>query len=138
MVRSCVVDTSADVWIYVSESHKTEHHGRQRVIPIGPQSQEVLRPYLLRDSQAYCFAPVDGERKRRREQHAQRKTPISYGNRPGTNRKRKPNCTGGESYKEGSYHRACDEAFPAPEPARTTRNGNLEAMARALNGKAAA
>jgi hypothetical protein len=29
------------------ESRKTEHHGRERVIFIGPSSQDVLRPYLL-------------------------------------------------------------------------------------------
>ena len=64
--------------------------------------------------------PVDSEKKRRAEQHANRTTPLSCGNRPGTNRKRKPKRTAGEKYTTGSYrkaiHRACDLAFPAPEP----------------------
>jgi len=63
---------------------------------------------------------VDSEKKRRAEQHANRTTPLSYGNRPGTNRKRKPKRTAGGQYTTGSYrraiHRACDLAFPAPEP----------------------
>ena len=41
------------------ESHKTEHHGRERVIFIGPKAQDVLRPYLLRDKIGYCFVPAE-------------------------------------------------------------------------------
>jgi len=52
--------------------------------------------------------------------HANRTTPLSCGNRPGTNRKRKPKRAAGEQYTTESYrraiHRACDLAFPAPEP----------------------
>ena len=120
ILRPCDVDTSGDVWKYVPESHKTEHHGKERTITIGPKAQEILRPYLLRDSQAYCFCPADSERKRRCEQHEQRVTPLKYGNSPGTNRKRKPKRTAGDSYTNDSYrraiHRACDLAFPAPVP----------------------
>ena len=35
--------------IYRPGSHKTEHHGKQREIPIGPKAQEFLRPYMNRD-----------------------------------------------------------------------------------------
>jgi integrase len=42
IIRPCDINRSQDVWQYVPESHKTEHHGRMRVIPIGPQAQEVL------------------------------------------------------------------------------------------------
>ncbi len=48
LLRPCDVDTSGDVWIYRPESHKTEHHGRERIICVGPKAQEILRPYLLR------------------------------------------------------------------------------------------
>jgi len=118
ILRPFDVDTSGDVWTYRPESHKTEHHDRDRIIMIGPQAQDVLRPYLLRESQAYCFCPADSERKRRQEAHEQRATPLKYGNRPGTNRKRKPKRSAGDSYTNDSYrraiHRACDKAFPAP------------------------
>jgi len=114
------LDTSGDVWLYRPESHKTEHHDRDRIIAIGPKAQDMLRPYLLREEQAYCFAPSDSERKRRREQHEQRVTPLKYGNRPGSNRKRKPKRSAGDCYTNDSYrraiHRACDKAFlPADE-----------------------
>lgn len=55
IMRPCDVDRCGDVWKYVPESHKTEHHGRNRVIFIGPQAQDVLRPYLLRDAESLCF-----------------------------------------------------------------------------------
>jgi integrase len=65
IVRPCDVDVSSDVWAYVPERHKTQHHGIERVIFIGPKAQDVLRPYLLRDKSGYCFVPSESERKRR-------------------------------------------------------------------------
>lgn len=119
-LRPCDLDTSGEVWLYRPATHKTEHHGRERIIPIGPKGQDILRPYLLREKESHCFSPVDSERKRREELHAQRSTPLSYGNRPGSNRVRKPKVSAGERYTADSYrraiHRACDLAFPAPEP----------------------
>jgi integrase len=86
ILRPCDLDTSGEVWSYRPESHKTEHLGRERVIFIGPRAQDVLRPYLLRDKSGYCFVPAEIERKRRQLAHERRVTPISCGNRPGTNR----------------------------------------------------
>src|SRR5690606_22936321 len=107
---------SGDVWLYRPDTHKTEHDERDRSIHIEPRGQDILRPYLVREKESHCFRHVDSEKKRREEQHAARKTPLSYGNRPGTNRKRKPKWTAGEQYTTGSYrraiHRACDLAFP--------------------------
>ena len=111
---SCDVETSGDVWSYRPESHKTQHHGRERVIFIGPQAQDVLRPYLLRDKSDYCFSPADSERSRRDAMHSARTTPLSCGNRPGTNRKLRPKRTAGDRYTVDSYrraiHRACGKA----------------------------
>src|SRR4051794_29999642 len=45
-IRPCDVDRSQTVWIYRPGSHKTEHHGRERVIAIGPKAQGVLAPWL--------------------------------------------------------------------------------------------
>lgn len=53
-MRPCDIDRSGEVWRYVPESHKTEHHGRERIIFIGPKAQEVLRPYLFGDDLP-CF-----------------------------------------------------------------------------------
>lgn len=119
MVRPGDIDRSGEIWQYRPESHKTEHHGRERIILIGPNAQEVLLRYLARDPSMYCFRPADSEAKRRSEAHANRRTPLSCGNRPGTNRKRKPQRTARECYSAASYrraiHRACDKAFPHPQ-----------------------
>lgn len=119
-LRPCDIDMSGDVWLYRPRTHKTEHHERARIIPIGPKGQEVLRPYIFREVETHCFRPVDSEKERREELHCNRKTPLSCGNRPGSNRKRNPKCFAGEKYTTDSYrraiHRACDLAFPAPEP----------------------
>lgn len=119
MMRPMDIERDGDVWVYRPESHKTEHHGRERVIFIGPQAQAVLLRYLARDATTFCFRPVDSEAKRRALQHANRTVPISCGNRPGSNVKRRPRRTCGEQYDANSYrraiHRGCDIAFPHPD-----------------------
>jgi integrase len=119
LVRPCDVDTSGDVWIYRPESHKTQHHGRDRVICVGPKAQDVLRRYLLRPEGAYCFSPIDSERKRLADRHQKRRTPLSYGNRPGTNRKRRPKRKPGGRYDSNSYRRAIHRAVELANRART-------------------
>ena len=119
IMRPCDIDRSREVWKYTPQSHKTEHHGQIREIPIGPRAQSILLKYLARDAGMYCFRPIDSEQKRRAAAHAARITPESYGNTPGTNKKRKPRKTAGEYYTKDSYlraiQRACDKAFPHPE-----------------------
>lgn len=115
LVRPCDVDTSGTVWAYRPHSHKTAHHGRERVIFIGPRGQDVLRPYLLRDKQSYCFCPAEGERKRRERAHEARKTPLHYGNRPGTNKSQRPKRPAGERYTTDSYRRAIARACQKAE-----------------------
>lgn len=119
IMRPVDLDTTDDVWIYKPEYHKTEHHDRERTIFIGPQAQAILRPYLLREEAANCFVPAESERRRRALQHAARATAPSYGNRPGTNVKRKPKWAAGRCYCTDSYRRAicrgCEAAFGMPE-----------------------
>jgi hypothetical protein len=87
------------------------------LIFIGPQGQSILLRYLARDSEAFCFRPCDSEAKRRATAHTKRKTPLSCGNMPGSNRRRVPKRTAGDRYNVDAYrraiHRACDAAFPA-------------------------
>ena len=121
-IRPCDLDTSGDVWAYTPESHKTQHHGKRRVIFIGPRAQAVLRPYLLRSCESYCFSPADSERKRRRERHESRVTPLAYGNGPGTNRKGSPKRRPGTRYTSNTYRvaivRGCELAFGMPDELR--------------------
>lgn len=119
MMRPCDVDRAGDVWEYGPPSHKTAHRDKQRTIFVGPEAQGVLLKYLARDAQMHCFRPCDSEVKRRAAAHAARKTPASCGNRPGTNKKRKPKRKPGECYNSMAYYHAirygCKRAFPLPE-----------------------
>ena len=45
-MRGRDLNMSGTVWEYTPESHKTEHHGRHRIIFIGPRGQIVLRERL--------------------------------------------------------------------------------------------
>lgn len=118
-IRPCDIDRTVDPWQYRPQFHKTQHHGRERVIFIGPLAQSVLLRYLARDPQAHCSRPCDSEVKRRAATHAARKTPLSCGNHPGSNRKRRPRRQPGGSYNPRSYHQAircgCLKAFPVPK-----------------------
>ena len=59
-LRPCDVTISGnDNWVYRPWEHKTEHLDRKRSIPIGPRAQAVLRPWLSRDPNAYCFSPAE-------------------------------------------------------------------------------
>ncbi|MGA7702564.1 MAG: site-specific integrase [Thermoguttaceae bacterium] len=108
MIRPCDVDRSNAVWRYRPESHKTEYHGRERIIYIGPQAQEVLLPYLLRDAEMYCFQPAESERKRREEMRSRRRTPVqpSQWNR----RKNRPIRPVKATYDHNSYAQAIRRA----------------------------
>lgn len=120
MIRPCDVDRSDEIWQYRPESHKTEHHGRERIIYVGPKAQQVLLPYLLRDAQVPCFQPVESEQKRRDVLRTRRKTRVqpSQQNR----RKARPKCVPKTAYTKDSYNRAiqraCEVAFGMPKELR--------------------
>ncbi len=113
-LRPCDVDRSAAVWCYRPQEHKTEHQDKGRTIFIGPRGQSILLPYLLRRETDYCFSPSDAVRKVRERREAERKTPLSCGNRKGTNRKASPACAAGRMYSKDTYvraiRRACEKA----------------------------
>jgi len=65
MMRPADIDVSDKVWIYKPQTHKTEHHGRQRFIPIGPQAQRIIKPYIAkRKPMDTVFTPEDAHRER--------------------------------------------------------------------------
>jgi integrase len=119
-MRPCDIDRENSVWVYRPTRHKTAHKGHERKIFIGPRGQQVLAPFLLRAPQSYCFSPAEAEGDRRRRLHEARTTPLSYGNVPGSNRRDNPEWSAGERYTTDSFRRAiaraCDQAFPPPEP----------------------
>ena len=100
-LRPMDLDRTGEIWVYRPASHKTEHHGRERVIFIGPKAQDVLRPYLLRPADQCCFSAVESAQQRLDSRHAARKTPLSCGNRPGTNRKSRPKRSAQRGIQQG-------------------------------------
>lgn len=118
IMRGRDLDTTGKVWAYTPERHKTMYRGDARVVYLGPQAQEVIRPFLKTDLGAYLFSPADAERERRKEEHEARETPAGYGNVLGSNRAAKPKKAPAERYTVHSYRRAiayaCDLAFPPP------------------------
>lgn len=141
ILRPCDLDRTGDVWTYKPESHKTEHHGRERIIFIGPQAQGVLLRYLARAADTYCFRPCDSEAKRLAEQEANRKTPASCGNCRGSNTKKHPKRKPGLRYTTDSYrraiHRACDRAGVARWSPNRLRHTAATAIRREFGLEAA-
>jgi integrase len=136
LLRPCDVDRSGDVWLYQPSTHKTEHHGRPRKVLLGPQAQGILWRYLARGEEEYCFKPCESVAKKRAIDSAKRVTPLSCGNRPGTNRKRRPQRSPGNRYATDSYrraiHYACDKAFPHPELGSILRDSQSPAEVATL------
>ena len=93
----------------------TASGGLSALVPAGRKSCSAIWPATPR-------AIASGRATLRRSdwpRSTPRSTPLSCGNRPGSNRKRRPKRSPGERYEVASYrraiHRACDKAFPAPK-----------------------
>lgn len=112
------LEQGGDVWLYRTGSHKMDHlegpAGDEKIYPIGPQAQQVLRPHLKPHLAAPVFQPALGSGRRQ----------SNYGH----------------TYTTGSLrqaiHRACDAAWPPPAtlqrarvPATGRKKTRLESMA---------
>lgn len=114
-------DNEPPVWLFRPREHKNQFRAMERTIVLGPRAQAVLEPFLDgRDPEAFVFSPAEAEAERRAAASAARKTPLSCGNRVGTNRALDPERAVGDRYTTPSYYvairRACDRAFPPPPP----------------------
>jgi integrase len=110
-MRTTDIDRSGKVWIYTPESHKTEHHGRKREIPLGPRAQEILGPWLRTDLTAYLFSPGEAKEEHLEERRRKRATPMTPSQRART-RKPDPKKVPGEVYETRSYYHAIRNACP--------------------------
>ena len=124
LLRPCDLDRSDSVWHYYPEKHKNIYRNIERIVSIGPRGQELLRPFLLRPETAYCFSPADSEKQRLEKASRERKTPLSCGNRVGTNRKTDPKRIIGEQYDSVSYRKAVRYATTAARKAIREDGGN--------------
>jgi integrase len=109
IMRRMDIDRSSQVWEYRPASHKTQHHGIERVIPLGPKAQAVLTPFLSLNPEEFCFSPRRKMRawnEKRRKNRATPMTPSQAARRPKRNRAKPP----GEHYTTASYGRAIADA----------------------------
>lgn len=108
LMRTADLDRAGDVWTYTPSRHKTEHHGKEREVYIGPRGQELLRPWLRGEGGAFLFSPAEAMEERRAERRANRKTGVqpSQADRSVARPIKAP----GARYTVGSYRRAIQAA----------------------------
>jgi integrase len=116
-MRTCDIDqTNPACWLYRPMKHKNDWReaDQARVVSLGPQCVELLRPWLRPDEpEAFLFHPRLAEEDRNARRRAERKTPMAPSQRARQhkkNRKRPP----GACYTSTSYahavSRACEKA----------------------------
>ena len=80
IMRPCDIDTSGEVWIYEPFDHKNRWRGHRKLIPLGPDAQQVIKPFVDRAAEAFLFSPAEADewRLRNRPPHhgRARKTPV--------------------------------------------------------------
>lgn len=101
-IKPAMVDTSGDVWTITVVDHKNAWRGKDRIISVGPKAKAILKPYLEPGLSEYCFSPKEAMRQRDEARHKARKTPMSCGNKPETNKLARPRMDS-DCYTTGSY-----------------------------------
>jgi integrase len=120
-LRTGDLTMAGDVWEYRPQSHKTEHHGKTRVIYLGPHAQEIVRPWLKMDLSAYVWTPREAREWHLAQRRADRKTPMTPSQRA-RRRKAKPQRQPGDHYNVSAYGhaivKACEKAYEMPDELR--------------------
>ena len=116
MMRACDIDTTGRSWIYTPASHKTEHHGRERRIYLGPQAQKILRPWLRSHLTSHLFSPAEAMAERMVKMRANRKSPVQPSQL--CRAKKRPEKTPGDVYTTDSYRRAITYGIKRANTAR--------------------
>ena len=107
--------TDPSCWVYRPSGdrgphgrHKTAHHGRDRLVFVGPKAQEVLRPFMSVRPGEHCFSPTTSEAQRHVRQRAARRSPLtpSQAACESADRRRPPR----DTYDTHSYRRAIARA----------------------------
>lgn len=109
IIRPCDIDRTGEVWQFRPSAYKTMHHGKARVILIGPKAQQILTPWLERSPEAYCFSAAEAKATWRANLAVKRKskrTPSQLNRKPVENPLRAPK----NRYTTASYGRAVARA----------------------------
>lgn len=109
-MRPCDIDRRGKVWEYRPFKYKTEYldDDADKVIPLGPKAQAILRRYLDRPADAFCFSPQESEAERHREMRSRRKSKVQPSQQK--RRKKNPKRPPWDRYDRDSYRRAVQRA----------------------------
>jgi integrase len=135
LLRPCDVDRSGEaVWEFRPVEHMTEHHGRERIVFLGPRAQAVLGPWFEnRPADAWCFSPAEARETWADSNYACRRERAGEGG-PGTHRPR-------ERYDVRSYgqavKRACERAGVTPFSPNRLRHSAATAIRKGFGVEAA-
>jgi len=111
-MRPCDIDTKPATWTYTPMYHKTSVDDKPRIVPLGPQARKIVEKYLVgRRLDKFLFSPAEAVAEQRAERNEARKTPLSCGNKPGTNRKENPVKRVGDRYDSSAYRHAIQQAI---------------------------
>jgi integrase len=110
------LDRSRSVWFYTPSRHKSEHRGDTRVIYLGPRSQQILKPWLRLELDAYLFSPTEAIAERRARIRTLRKTKVQPSQRDRS--VSSPSRCAGRCYSPRSYYHAIRRACLAAGVAR--------------------
>jgi integrase len=114
VMRAIDLHMSGPVWTYRPRQHKNRHRGLDRIIHLGPKAQEIIKPFLTTNLEAYLFSPrayVEALHAKRAAQRKTKRTPSEQ------NRKRKahPQRRPAERYDRRSYRQAIIRACKAAD-----------------------
>jgi len=106
LIRTGWIDRSSELWLYRPVRHKTVDLGKDRVVPLGPKAQEVLRPWFKADPDAPLFSPAESRARFLGELRARRKTKVQPSQQD--RRKKSPKRRPGSTYTRDSYKQAIE------------------------------
>jgi integrase len=116
LMRVVDIDMTGAIWQFRPHHHKLLWKKIDRVVPLGPRCQEIIRTFLVPDVAAYLFSPRRAMEERSAELRAKRKTPVqpSQVNRRKRRAQRRPT----DRYRTSSYGHAirsgCEAAGVPP------------------------
>ncbi|MEI8372368.1 MAG: site-specific integrase [Planctomycetota bacterium] len=110
LMRACDIDMSGSVWIYEPFDHKNRWRGHRRLIPLGPRSQEILKPFLKLQTESFFFSPREAEAWRNEKRRNERTTPMTP-SQAKRKPKKSPRRAKRERYDTDSYRRAITYAI---------------------------
>jgi integrase len=101
IMRGGDLDMTGTLWTYTPSTHKTAHHGHEKIVYLGPKAQNVIKPFLSADLSRFLFSPADARNERYATMRATRKSKVQPSQR--NRRKKAPKWQPAERYTPRTY-----------------------------------